>query len=102
MTRIKFTTSDQSALNEFFAEMGIDPKKMNESIIIDVPDYFDSIGAIIHQLDSEDKTRYVVHAYLAFHLAVLGAKYGLLGESEFGELLKFQQFVYSIKQMPEK
>lgn len=89
-------------LSEFFVEMGVDPKKMNNSVIIDVPPYFDSIASIMHQLDTDDKMRSVVQAYLAFHLAVLGAKNGLLGESAFGELFKFRQFMYGIKQMPEK
>lgn len=89
-------------LEDFFENMGMDVKKMNESVVVDNPSYFDSLDVIMKSLDTDDKMRSVVQAYLAFHLAVLGAKNGLLGESAYGELFKFRQFVYGTKQMPEK
>lgn len=89
-------------LNEYFSETGIEPKKINESVILDNPSFFETLEDIMHRLDTDDKTRSTVQAYLAFHLSVLGAGRGVLGESAYGELFKFQQFVYGIKEMPQR
>lgn len=89
-------------LNEFFEEMGVDERKMNGSVIVENPDYFNSIAEVMESLDTDGKMRTVVQGFLAFHLATLGAGKGLLGEKAYGEIFKFEQFVYGLKKMPEK
>lgn len=90
------------SLTKYLTNLGIDMNDINGSVVLDNPDYFDSVAQIMTALDNDDATRRVVRGYLAYHLAALAAGEGLLGEAAYTESFKFQQFVYGIKQMPEK
>lgn len=56
----------------------------------------------MNKLDPDHKTSLIVEAYLPLHLYVLGADRDVLVESAYEKLIKFQQFVYGIKEMPQR
>lgn len=89
-------------LDDYFETMMIDTSLFNDTIVIDNPSYFESIGEIMTSLDGDESVQKVTRGYLAFHLARLSAGLGLLGESAYSESFKFTQFVYGMKKMPEK
>lgn len=93
---------DDFALPEYLKTLGVDPKTINESIVIDNPGFFDKISAMMTLLNTDVNMRRVVRGYLAFHLVRSAANDGLLGENMYHEQFRFKQHVYGIKQLPEQ
>lgn len=94
--------SEDFALPEYLKTLGVDPKTINESLILDNTVFFDKVSKIMTDLNTDVDMRRIVRGYLAFHLVRAAANDGLLGESMYHEQFRFKQHVYGIKQLPEQ
>lgn len=101
--RVDVSSMDPSLhMSEFFSAAGIDTRKVNGSIVLDNPNFFKTTATIMKTMESKDEMRKVVRGYLAFHLARIAARDGLIGEKAYIDNFKFQQFLYGIKNLPER
>lgn len=86
----------------YLQELGVSSDRINGSIVVDNRDYFDNLSSIMTKLNHDENYRRTVRGYLAFHLVRAAARDGLLGESVYHELFKFNQYLYGLKQLPEQ
>lgn len=92
----------QYQLSAYLSSLGIDKSSLNGTLVVDNVLFFDKIGQVLTKVDSDVDIRRIVRGYLAVHLVRSAAGEGLLGESMYHENFKFKQYLYGLKQLPEK